>query len=1088
MFFDRLRRVWAAALGDGSVVVGGDNSAPITTNVFHLSASPVAPPARSVYLEQVRRIAPPLLLDRDTELAELAAFCRGSGPLPYAWWRADAWAGKSALLSTFVLRPPADLTAAGIRIVSFFVTGRMAGTDTREAFTASLLHQLCALTGQNLPPVTDESTREAWMLAMLREAAEIQRSRGGRLILIVDGLDEERGVSLGPAISSIAGLLPADPPHDMRVIVASRPNPPLPGDVPEAHPLKDPRVVRRLTTSPHARDTEERSKAELRRLLHGADIERQLLGLLTASRGGLSQTDLRQLTGADLVTIEDALHTVGGRTFTHRADVWSAEAGKIYLLGHEDLHRTAVRYLGEEELAAYRRRLHAWADALSSGPWPSDAPEYLLRDYPLMLAEAGDIARLVALATNTARQDSMLDLIGGDHAVLAEIRTAQELVVSRPEPDLVALARLCRHRDGLMARNAAIPATLPALWAALDNPIRAESLARSLPGRARQVQALAGIAKARIAVGDTRDAAEWAAGAAELALNETDPASRARSCSHVAGVMGALGDRAARDDWADATRRAAADIPQNIDGAEVADVARALAIAGAQEQAESIAATVRGHELRERTLDRIARTRAAATGTVFARSSEADPDSSAVTAGDADQAEQVALAIRHPGQRAHALAELGLVAALAGDHDRGRALAVQAEADAREASSRHRDPRQVIDIARAVATAGDPDRAERIVRTIDRTDQRVDGLCAIAVAAAGHPGRAHDIARSIPETYRQATALAAVSEAVAASGDRTSAARLARLAERIARDIPAASQQAQALTAAARAAAGAGDAQRAEEIVLGIPDPADRVTALVELAAASEPDRSLSLAVMAQDTARTITSMRRRTRAVISVAEAMARAGDPARGRALAGEAATMVRTHPQVARTTSIWAEIAHAFVAAGDHEHALTLVSTREARGERDTVLTDIARSLAETGHLDRAERTLDAMRELPRWLGWETTDIARAMAAAGDLDRAERVARRSAPEFGELDRALRAVAIAGATHDPARAEAIAATIGSPDERARALTGIAETMGLPAGSHLLARAFVTGTWSIPLPALATSRPDLVLLITEDY
>jgi len=86
---------------------------------------------------QVRRIAPPDppgLLDRDDELAELARFCLDPGGGPYAWWRAGPWAGKSALLSTFVLRPPGEVRER-VRFVSFFITARLAAQDTREAFT-----------------------------------------------------------------------------------------------------------------------------------------------------------------------------------------------------------------------------------------------------------------------------------------------------------------------------------------------------------------------------------------------------------------------------------------------------------------------------------------------------------------------------------------------------------------------------------------------------------------------------------------------------------------------------------------------------------------------------------------------------------------------------------------------------------------------------------------------------------------------------------------------------------------------------------------------------------------------------------------
>jgi hypothetical protein len=77
------------------------------------------------YLQQVRRIALGELLGREAELTELARFCTVSDGGSYAWWRAPAWAGKSALLSSFVLDPP-----AGVRVVSFFITARLAGQDS----------------------------------------------------------------------------------------------------------------------------------------------------------------------------------------------------------------------------------------------------------------------------------------------------------------------------------------------------------------------------------------------------------------------------------------------------------------------------------------------------------------------------------------------------------------------------------------------------------------------------------------------------------------------------------------------------------------------------------------------------------------------------------------------------------------------------------------------------------------------------------------------------------------------------------------------------------------------------------------------
>jgi len=136
--------------------------------------------ARSAYLEQVRRIAPPDppgLLDRDAELAELARFCLDPDGAPYTWWRAGPWAGKSALLSTFVLRPPPEV-AERVRIVSFFITARLAAQDTREAFTGMLLEQPAALLGQSLPAVLPAARREACLLDLLSRSRARRRSGG----------------------------------------------------------------------------------------------------------------------------------------------------------------------------------------------------------------------------------------------------------------------------------------------------------------------------------------------------------------------------------------------------------------------------------------------------------------------------------------------------------------------------------------------------------------------------------------------------------------------------------------------------------------------------------------------------------------------------------------------------------------------------------------------------------------------------------------------------------------------------------------------------------------------------------------------
>lgn len=487
-----------------------------------------AVPVRTRYRHQVARIAPPKLVGRDAELAELAAFCSGNaGTDGYRWWRAGPWAGKSALLSWFVLHPP-----PGVRIVSFFVTARWAGQDNRLAFIDNVLEQLLAILGQAQPPFLTAFTRESHLLGLLAEAAEACRERGERFVLLVDGLDEDRGVTTGADAHSIAQLLPATLPAGMRVVVAGRPDPPIPTDVPEHHPLRDPAIVRVLAPSPEAQAVRADMERELKDLLGGSVAEQDLLGLVTAAGGGLTAADLSELTGWSTWQVADHLGTVTGRSFTRRDSHYSPGAApESYVLGHEELQVRAREMLGDTRLAAYRDRLHTWADQYAARGWPRGTPEYLLRGYYNLLTAEQDTARMVGCATSRERQERLLDVSGGDSAALAEITAAQAALLAHPSPDLTALARLAFHRDRLTTRNTTIPVALPAMWAHLGHPGRAETLARSIPDRAKRdealahvVTALAGrVAEAAAIVATISTRSSWEAGFRALVAAATTP-------------------------------------------------------------------------------------------------------------------------------------------------------------------------------------------------------------------------------------------------------------------------------------------------------------------------------------------------------------------------------------------------------------------------------------------------------------------------------------------------------------------------------------------------------------------------------------
>ncbi len=217
--------------GDAVAVDGGfANTGRIDNSTVIVGA---APPVRSSYLEKVRLIAPDVLLDREQECCDLAAFCTAADPAPaYLWWRAPAWAGKSALMSWLVLNPP-----PGTRVVSFFITARLGGQNDRIAFADVLIEQLAELLGEPLPALLSDATRDAHLLDMLKRGAQLCRKRDERLVLVLDGLDEDGGVTTGADAHSIAALLPARPAAGLRVVVAGRPSPPIPADVPDGHPL-----------------------------------------------------------------------------------------------------------------------------------------------------------------------------------------------------------------------------------------------------------------------------------------------------------------------------------------------------------------------------------------------------------------------------------------------------------------------------------------------------------------------------------------------------------------------------------------------------------------------------------------------------------------------------------------------------------------------------------------------------------------------------------------------------------------------------------------------------------------------------------
>jgi tetratricopeptide (TPR) repeat protein len=815
-----LQRVGAGRL---AAVVGLPRDPHDLPDVLHEPASELLATA---YHLQVAEIAPPVLHGRAREIEELTAFCFRSEW--YAWWQADAWAGKTALMAWFALHPPPK-----VEVVSFFVAGGLAGESDSEAFLEALAEQLTVLAGRPLGTPVTTVARRGRLLELITAASERGRSAGRRLLLLVDGLDEDTGPAMRKA--SIASLLPRRPIAGVHVLVTSRSGRDLPLDVPADHPLRQ-CVPRSIDSAEEARHDEQSARWELAGQIGSGALQEDVLGLIAASGGGVNRDDLAELTERSPFAITELLrgrfgHSIRCRTQRLPGSLDTTRESRGYLFAHETLRRTAEVEFGSA-LVGYRERLHRWGERYRGRGWPADTPLYLLRDYPRMLAAVGDADRLSELACDRSRHERVRDLTGGDALALDEIGRAQELGLCKPQPNLEVATRLALHREELTWRNAVVPVSLPTVWALVGHADRAAALARSLPGRSRQGEALENAALAAAAVGRPADA--------EALLEVIEDAQRRdRALAAVAGRTARI-DLTYAERLADrlnttarrtrvraqiAALRAAAE-PDHAAMAHadppgaLIDLAVALAEAGHHSRAAAIVMQAgtgrRGAEARARTACALAQ------------------------AGAAADAERVAATIRAPLLKARALAATVGAAVAAGD----LATVNRLTADLYEAVDGAPDPGAASDVVLSLATellrrgrAGcAAELARRADALLDRVSGRtewVSGRRAITRAIAGDLAGAIAVVQRLDNPDHQVQTTQQLAVLVDSAGGSAWAPSLIG-------GIPGVRGRVEALTALARAALDRGDRERA----IGLATEAERLAGGVgdptRLAAASD--------------------------------------------------------------------------------------------------------------------------------------------------------------------------------------------------------------------------------------------------------
>ncbi|MFG2313006.1 hypothetical protein ACGFS9_30700 [Streptomyces sp. NPDC048566] len=779
---------------------------------------------RSGWLEQVRAIAPAEGLgDREAELAELAAFCAGDEL--YSWWRGEPWAGKSALLSTFALNPPERVEVVGFFLASF--------ASDANAFTDALLEQLAALLEEPVPASLGLAARDASRRRMLRAAAERCRAMGHRLVLIVDGLDQDQGAQPSSGLPSIASLLPSTPADGVQVIVTSRPDPNVAIELPPGHPLHRCRA-RPLAVSRHGERREHLARRELNALLAGDPLHREVLGLITASGGGLSAAELEELSGLATFEIDQLLDGAFGRTVARRVDLTALEQHHILTFAHESLREEAHGRFGGHIRGNYRERLHAWADIYRREGWPDRTPGYLARGYPQLLAATSDTARLLALALDRARHDRLSVATGSAAASFTEIEAALRLVHGDGSRDLVALVRLAVCRHELEHRAPDVPAGLPAAWAALGRVAKAQSLARSV----------------------------------------TDPAERARALEEVAAVAPGTADR---DGPGEEPGCGAAATPGRWDPPRYVEPVEAVVAetsqGGGLVLGLFVLCDVLRHapteDLRKRLVDEALRIQSSQeTLSRLLQLTARAADSAGAGTADVvsvllDEAEAEAAAITTPDELVHALSVLLDTCARAYDLDRAERIAGRLRTAAEALRPCGGYAEEVQSLARhhlpgrekALRAARAADKAAELSRAATHNAQAL-ALAALTLALAdgGRFETAHTwaaVAQTATELVtpatRRAAAFTTLAWAFSVLGDHQRGVRAAESAETTPRSVTTPDQLAYAVVALAQALADAGDEERADRaagaaarlataVIPPSTVPETRIRPLVELA------------------------------------------------------------------------------------------------------------------------------------------------------------------------------------------------------------------------------------------------------------
>lgn len=1007
---------------------------------------------RAAQLAQVQTIVDAIdghqLIGRGAEMEEMQEFCVDPDRM-YLVWHADEWAGKTALLATFVAEAP-----RGVDVISFFINRNRPDQRSARDYLDSVSRQLEAY--------LDEAPTEAYgafqrgrYLELLKRASHTAINNGRSLVLVVDALDEDLAFEPGhPGEESIVSLLPNGIPG-LHVVVATRPYQHVLEAANEHHPFRKTPAVR-LEASPFAASIRDEARQQIRAVAQGGDrTERSILGFLAGAGVGLCANDLAAMIGAGNdepvppAQVLHRLHTNLSRVVRRAQNplnfVEATSYQEPYEWSHETIPRSVEDDLGSEYIERYRRRLSHWVDAGLKAGWNQNRSPFFESGYPQMLIAASDLDRLVECAVDFDRHDWLYSRRGGDDQAQTEINNAIQLGLRSSQPrDVAELVALRFAQARLSARSDSLPSGLLQLLVRLGYASRAIARASHLAAAKDRAVALAAVAEALIGVGNSADAMRVIAVAERVAVGIADELSRADALTAVAGPLAmSYGGEAVR--VLKTAEAAAAGIPDPVSKARVFE-----SVASGLASADDASGSMRVLAIVEQVATDIPDDHSKA---------EAFTRLAAVLAslGRVNDAVRVADGIPDDFYKAPALA--GVVHALAGVGKTEDAERVAARISVDSARSR-----ALAELVAVLAERGNLADAERIAGNIADDFSKVHALTGVArVLALGNEDRADAAVHMLAAAERtaagmtgltselwRAQAMTEVARAYADAGSISEAERVLTDAEREAAEIGHSFRRAGSLARVAAGMASLGKASDAERVVDKIDDDAsnEKVKAFTEVATALV---GYGNANAAERMAGRITDPALKAKALSEVARTRAEAGNTGEAVRVLGDAERAAQEITEDQPKAQAFVEVASILAVVEqtiDAERVIAIAEGVAADSKNDDSIARarlvIADALASAGHVANAEKIAAAITN-NIWRAAAFSGLADALGRAGNASDAQRVAARIPDDDWKAQALLRVAEGLAETAHLADAERVATGITADIWKAAALARVA-------------------------------------------